>query len=126
MSSPPSVRQRKGGNNANANQNRSNTPQPNGKTDLDLDALKENAKTAVKSEWDYKLALLVITGLAFLTRFWGIGHPDQVVFDEVHFGKVRQLIVEGYGAGQHCAVPEKRKTLGNIGKHLGIMLTWTI
>jgi dolichyl-phosphate-mannose-protein mannosyltransferase len=44
------------------------------------------------SEWDYKLALAVITALAFATRFWGINHPDQVVFDEVHFGKVSDSI----------------------------------
>ena len=43
---------------------------------------------AVTSEWDYKAALVVITVLAFTTRFWGIGHPNEVVFDEVHFGKV--------------------------------------
>jgi dolichyl-phosphate-mannose-protein mannosyltransferase len=43
------------------------------------------------SEWDYKLAISVITVLAFITRFWGIRHPDQVVFDEVHFGKVGQF-----------------------------------
>lgn len=45
-------------------------------------------KSVIKSEWDYKLALAVITVLAFVTRFWGIGHPNEVVFDEVHFGKV--------------------------------------
>jgi hypothetical protein len=39
-------------------------------------------------EWDYKLAITIMTALAFITRFWGIRHPDQVVFDEVHFGKV--------------------------------------
>lgn len=39
-------------------------------------------------EWDYKIAITVITALAFVLRFWGISHPDQVVFDEVHFGKV--------------------------------------
>jgi len=44
------------------------------------------------SEWDYKLAISVITVLAFITRFWGIRHPDQVVFDEVHFGKVSQNV----------------------------------
>ncbi|KAF1842647.1 glycosyltransferase family 39 protein [Cucurbitaria berberidis CBS 394.84] len=38
-------------------------------------------------EWDYKLAITVLTVLAFISRFWGITHPDQVVFDEVHFGK---------------------------------------
>lgn len=41
-----------------------------------------------KSEWDYTLACVVMTLLGFITRFWGISHPDQVVFDEVHFGKV--------------------------------------
>lgn len=39
------------------------------------------------SEWDYKLALTLITVLAFATRFWRISYPDEVVFDEVHFGK---------------------------------------
>jgi dolichyl-phosphate-mannose-protein mannosyltransferase len=29
-----------------------------------------------------------MTLLAFVTRFYGISHPNQVVFDEVHFGKV--------------------------------------
>lgn len=45
-------------------------------------------KTVKKSEWDYRLACTVITILAFVSRFWGISHPNQVVFDEVHFGKV--------------------------------------
>lgn len=27
-----------------------------------------------------------MTILAFIVRFYRIGHPDQVVFDEVHFG----------------------------------------
>ena len=36
----------------------------------------------------YKVALVVLTALAFVTRFWNIGHPNEVVFDEVHFGKV--------------------------------------
>jgi dolichyl-phosphate-mannose-protein mannosyltransferase len=56
------------------------------------DAIKQFkgvAKETVQREWDYKLALAVITVLAFITRFWGISHPNQVVFDEVHFGKVR-------------------------------------
>ena len=50
---------------------------------------KMKQSTGPGSQWDYKVALAVITVLAFATRFWGIGHPDQVVFDEVHFGKVR-------------------------------------
>lgn len=57
---------------------------------LSDDTIKEfkgAAKKTVQREWDYKLALAVITILAFITRFWGISHPNQVVFDEVHFGK---------------------------------------
>lgn len=40
------------------------------------------------SEWDYRLAITILTVLAFITRFYKISYPDQVVFDEVHFGKV--------------------------------------
>lgn len=49
---------------------------------------KDTLQNAATSEWDYKVALVIITTLAFVTRFWGIGHPNEVVFDEVHFGKV--------------------------------------
>jgi len=42
-----------------------------------------------KSEWDYRITCALITVVAFVTRFWNINHPNQVVFDEVHFGKVR-------------------------------------
>jgi hypothetical protein len=58
--------------------------------DADLDALVK-ANLEIKSagvEWDYRIAISVITLLAFITRFWGISHPNEVVFDEVHFGKV--------------------------------------
>jgi dolichyl-phosphate-mannose-protein mannosyltransferase len=41
------------------------------------------------SEWDYYVGLVVMTALAFATRFWMITYPQEVVFDEVHFGKVR-------------------------------------
>lgn len=54
-------------------------------------AIDEKFHSVVKakpSDWDYKLALTIITILGFVTRFWGISHPDEVVFDEVHFGKV--------------------------------------
>jgi dolichyl-phosphate-mannose-protein mannosyltransferase len=54
-----------------------------------LDTVIESSKKVVTSEWDYKLGLLVTTILSFITRFWGISHPNEVVFDEVHFGKVR-------------------------------------
>jgi dolichyl-phosphate-mannose-protein mannosyltransferase len=41
-----------------------------------------------KSEWDYWLAMVILTLLAFATRFYRIDYPNEVVFDEVHFGKV--------------------------------------
>ncbi|MCJ1464562.1 hypothetical protein MMC07_003175 [Pseudocyphellaria aurata] len=61
-------------------------PAPLSQSD-ELGQLLKDTDSRPTSEWDYKAALTVITGLAFLTRFWGIGHPDEVVFDEVHFGK---------------------------------------
>ncbi|KFY27219.1 hypothetical protein V493_03639 [Pseudogymnoascus sp. VKM F-4281 (FW-2241)] len=61
--------------------------------DKALDKLvRANKAKAPASEWDYKLALVIITVLAFVTRFWGISHPNEVVFDEVHFGKVSNYI----------------------------------
>jgi len=61
--------------------------------DADLDALVKANLTSKKSavEWDYRIAISAITVLAFITRFWGISHPNEVVFDEVHFGKVTLL-----------------------------------
>ncbi|KAE9373338.1 glycosyltransferase family 39 protein [Stipitochalara longipes BDJ] len=64
--------------------------------DPDLDALVK-ANLEIKSpgvEWDYRIAITVITFLAFLTRFWGISHPNEVVFDEVHFGKFASYYLE--------------------------------
>jgi dolichyl-phosphate-mannose-protein mannosyltransferase len=58
--------------------------------DPDLDALVKANIQKTGPEWDYRIALSIITLLAFITRFWGISHPNEVVFDEVHFGKVRK------------------------------------
>lgn len=59
-------------------------------TDAEFDnALKPLTKANVAgSDRDYKVTFIFVTALAFLTRFWGISHPNEVVFDEVHFGKV--------------------------------------
>ncbi|KAL3418753.1 dolichyl-phosphate-mannose-protein mannosyltransferase [Phlyctema vagabunda] len=64
--------------------------------DTELDALvKENLlKKGSAVEWDYRIALVIITLLAFVTRFWGISHPNEVVFDEVHFGKFASYYLE--------------------------------
>lgn len=69
-------------------------PKANGDTRVKelLDDTVLSAQQTAPSEWDYKLALAIITALAFGTRFFGINHPNEVVFDEVHFGKVGNLI----------------------------------
>jgi dolichyl-phosphate-mannose-protein mannosyltransferase len=64
----------------------------NGKVQDELDKIVETTKQSVASEWDYKLALAIILVLSFATRFFGISHPNEVVFDEVHFGKVSWVL----------------------------------
>ncbi|KAI3649787.1 hypothetical protein MP228_005419 [Amoeboaphelidium protococcarum] len=39
--------------------------------------------------------LLLLTVLAVLTRFYNLNYPDQVVFDEVHFGKFASYYLRG-------------------------------
>lgn len=62
-----------------------------GGSDDELLAMSIKAPRHVQSTGGrgYKIALAVITALAFVTRFHRLGHPNEVVFDEVHFGKVR-------------------------------------
>lgn len=93
MSSPQGVRHRgkEGG-----SKKRGATPNPddglmNEGTSANVERLKLAGKEAATKDWDYKIALAVLTLLAFGTRFWGISHPNQVVFDEVHFGKVSSI-----------------------------------
>ncbi|TGZ85739.1 family 39 glycosyltransferase [Ascodesmis nigricans] len=45
-------------------------------------------------ETGFKVGLALVTLLAFATRFWGITYPDEVVFDEVHFGKFASYYLE--------------------------------
>lgn len=88
MSSPAGVRQR-----TNAAGSKKKDVSATGVTvpvDTELDSIvKANRQIrGTGPEWDYRIALAIITILAFVTRFWGISHPNEVVFDEVHFGKV--------------------------------------
>ncbi|KAF2705316.1 glycosyltransferase family 39 protein [Pleomassaria siparia CBS 279.74] len=93
MSSPTGVRQRK-------DKKRPTTPNPDSVAATASEKVSEKLSEIVGrvpkrdfrsqhngSEWDYKLAITIFTILAFITRFWGISHPNEVVFDEVHFGK---------------------------------------
>ncbi|RDA85759.1 hypothetical protein CP532_4561 [Ophiocordyceps camponoti-leonardi (nom. inval.)] len=63
----------------------------------ELDKLSKAAvrKTAAaEGERGHMFSLGLITILAFVTRFWGISHPNEVVFDEVHFGKFASYYLE--------------------------------
>ncbi len=83
-----SLRQRNAGSSGKKNKDGASAAS----SDVELDKLVKAASSALPpagSERDYKVVMVVITALAFLTRFWGISHPNEVVFDEVHFGKVR-------------------------------------
>ena len=92
------VRQRTGG---GATRKRSKSPavSPPHSTDNETHAKIAKQKSAgtgpykQPSENGYRIALVLVTIAAFITRFWKINHPDQVVFDEVHFGKVRGLLI---------------------------------
>jgi dolichyl-phosphate-mannose-protein mannosyltransferase len=85
MSSPAGVRHR-----GPKEKIRPTTPntEPAEKPSKAIEKAKPNFKPRKSSEWDYRIAISIITILAFVTRFWGINFPSQVVFDEVHFGKV--------------------------------------
>ncbi|CAG8440221.1 3055_t:CDS:10 [Diversispora eburnea] len=60
------------------------------KQEYDFDDKKKEFIVQFSDKKDDTLSLIVLAVLtfsAFVTRFWMINHPDQVVFDEVHFGK---------------------------------------
>lgn len=62
-----------------------------GISDVELEYVAGKDKTkklGPGNEREYKATFVLMTILAFITRFWGISHPNEVVFDEVHFGKV--------------------------------------
>ncbi|KJZ78382.1 hypothetical protein HIM_02420 [Hirsutella minnesotensis 3608] len=72
------------------------TGSPGYASDDEFDKLDKAILRAQDSrpERDHQIALTLITILAFITRFWGISHPNEVVFDEVHFGKFASYYLE--------------------------------
>ena len=72
-----------------------------------LDILAKGKVSGAASQWDYKVALAVITVMAFATRFYGISHPNEVVFDEVHFGKVSR----GLALSRHFREKDQGETI---------------
>jgi dolichyl-phosphate-mannose-protein mannosyltransferase len=69
--------------------------------EVELDKLSKAAASSrqniQRGELEHKLTLALVTVLGFVTRFWGISHPDEVVFDEVHFGKVGVIMIMQHG-----------------------------
>ncbi|KAL2757122.1 glycosyltransferase family 39 protein [Sodiomyces alcalophilus JCM 7366] len=61
--------------------------------EVDLKTKSAQKKTK-SSDTEYRIGLALITLFGFLTRFWGISHPNEVVFDEVHFGKFASYYLE--------------------------------
>ncbi|KAG7192831.1 Dolichyl-phosphate-mannose--protein mannosyltransferase 4 [Scheffersomyces spartinae] len=69
----------------------------NSEVDLDekfLNSTIGTTKVAKDPQQNYWIALAVVTLCAIYTRFGKIGTPDQVVFDEVHFGKFASYYLE--------------------------------
>ncbi|KAK6336429.1 hypothetical protein TWF696_001984 [Orbilia brochopaga] len=89
-----SVRQRK--------KQRGATPAPHSEDEVLSKASTSNKKAAATTSTNKKkkfqightISLIVVTALAFVTRFWKINHPNEVVFDEVHFGKFASFYLQ--------------------------------
>ncbi|KAF3938578.1 hypothetical protein ABW19_dt0210118 [Dactylella cylindrospora] len=82
-----SVRQRK--------KQRATTPAPASDDDVLSKAVaRKKAVTTKKYDVGHIIAITVMTILAFITRFYKITHPNQVVFDEVHFGKFASFYLQ--------------------------------
>lgn len=71
----------------------------------ELDKLaKATQSKSAGNQLDYKIVFAIITVLAFITRFVGISHPDEVVFDEVHFGKVWSILSPAHDKASYTSL----------------------
>ena len=73
----------------------------------------------LKNHW----LLIIICFLALVTRFWNLGYPAEVVFDEVHFGK----FVSGYFTHQYyfdIHPPLGKMMIAGFAKISGLNLTF--
>ncbi|QPG99538.1 hypothetical protein C2857_002015 [Epichloe festucae Fl1] len=85
---PGSLRQR------NVGSKKADSPEAAIEVELDKLAKATAQKNGTTCECDHWVAFSLTTVLAFVTRFWGISHPNEVVFDEVHFGKFASYYLE--------------------------------
>jgi dolichyl-phosphate-mannose-protein mannosyltransferase len=54
------------------------------------------------NQTSFKVALAVVAVVAVVTRFYNLGHPSEVVFDEVHFGKVWLIFILQFSSANYC------------------------
>ncbi|KAI5966429.1 PMT4 [Candida pseudojiufengensis] len=77
---------------------KSNTPIENSNIIDESISLKKKITTIQQQsndpEYKYHIVLATITAIGFYLRFIKLGTPDQVVFDEVHFGKFASYYLE--------------------------------
>ncbi|ODV94771.1 hypothetical protein PACTADRAFT_50632 [Pachysolen tannophilus NRRL Y-2460] len=68
------------------------------KSKLDDDILvpveKSNSAIDLRKESQYRVVCGILTVIAFFTRYYSISYPNEVVFDEVHFGKFAAYYIE--------------------------------
>ncbi|KAG0287534.1 hypothetical protein BGZ96_008542 [Linnemannia gamsii] len=80
---------------------RSTFPKHTPPTDSNASATEDAPKKVIKSVFtsaektNSLIALAGLTALAIISRFYKINEPDEVVFDEVHFGKFASYYLRG-------------------------------
>lgn len=93
MTGSSSLRKRKGGPSDNGNSSKGS-----GAATADPQESKIHSEIQCRRlpdpEYKYQIAMYFVTALAFVTRFYSINYPDEVVFDEVHFGKFASYYLE--------------------------------
>ncbi|KAK6504124.1 hypothetical protein TWF506_002334 [Arthrobotrys conoides] len=91
MADQSSVRQRKKG-------ARGTTPAPASDDEVLSKAITKNAASSgyskKKFDFGHLVTFSIVTALAFITRFYKLNHPNEVVFDEVHFGKFASFYLQ--------------------------------
>lgn len=67
---------------------------PKVKAKVSKSQLRTKKPASLEQDRRYALANALLTALAFVTRFYIINYPSEVVFDEVHFGKFASYYLE--------------------------------
>jgi hypothetical protein len=54
----------------------------------------EKSKTKSNHSKYWNSCLFILTALAFVSRVWNISYPEEVVFDEIYFGRYSSRYLE--------------------------------